>query len=98
MTPVGATGSGSGLDRAGRTGETGAELFHAAGFDDTRLGARVERVRFGGHVALEERVRLAVDFDGFARVDRRTGDELVARLQVGEDDFCLLYTSDAADE
>ena len=59
MTPVGATGSGSGLDRAGGTGETGAELFHTAGFDDTRLGARVEPVSYT-HLSVARNTRDAV--------------------------------------
>ncbi|CFP66550.1 Uncharacterised protein [Bordetella pertussis] len=46
-------------------------------------------MRFGRHVALEERVRLAVDFDGFAGVDGRAGDELVARLNVHEHHFAV---------
>src|SRR5690606_15992335 len=78
------------LDRAGGAGETGAELFHAAGFDDAGLGAGVEGMRFRGDVALEERVGLAVDLGGFARIQRGTRDELVAGLQVEEHDLAVL--------
>src|SRR5690606_11886141 len=92
--PVRQTG-GAGLPRAGSaglggTGELLAELLDAAGLVHALLGAGVERVRFGTHVELEQRVFLAVDRDLLAGVHGRTRDEAEVAGHVLEHDVAIL--------
>ena len=70
-------------------GVLGAELFNAAGFNDTRLSARVERVAGGGRIELEHRVGHAVDFNRFARLNGGRDDERLVDGHVDKSDFAI---------
>jgi len=52
------------------TCEALAKFFDTSGFHDARLGARVEGVRLRGDIALEQRIRLAINLDRFTGVQR----------------------------
>ena len=67
----------------------GAELFNAAGFNDARLSARVERVAGRGRIELEHRVGHAVDFNRFTRLSGGTDDERLVDGEVDESDFAI---------
>ena len=60
----------------------GAELFNAAGFNDARLGARVERVAGRGRIELEHRVGNAVNFNRFLRLNGATVGAVANRTEV----------------
>src|SRR5690606_21547869 len=60
---------------AGSAGETGAEFLNTTCFNDTRLRASVERMGLGSHITFEKRVGFAIQFDGFARVQRGAADD-----------------------
>src|SRR5690606_23280750 len=81
--------SGGFLDGAGGACEACAELLDAARFDDARLCAGIEGVRFGRDFTLEKRIGLAVDLGGFAAVQGRTRNERVAGLLVEKNDFAV---------
>ncbi len=73
---------GAFLDCAGCAGETSAEFFNAASFNETGLSTSVEGVRLGGDFTLEQWVGLAVELDCFASVQRRARNEFGAGLLV----------------
>ena len=81
--------SGGFLDGTSGAGKTGAELLDAASFDDAGLGARVEEVRLRSDLAFEQRVGLAIDFDGFTAVQGRARNESVAGLLVQKNNFAV---------
>ena len=82
-------GFGGGVHGLLLGGELGAELFNAAGFDDARLSARVERVAGGGRIKLVHRVGHAVDFDRFTRLSGGTDDERLVDGEVDESDLAV---------
>jgi hypothetical protein len=80
-------GSAAGTDS---TCETGAEFLDAASFDDAGLSARIEGVRIGSYVALEERVSLAFVLDGFTCGNCGARNDLRASLLIQEYHFAVL--------
>ena len=71
-------------------GELRTELLDAAGFNDAGLGARVEGVAGRGGIELEERVRHAVDFNRFARLNGGRDDEGLVDRKVNEGNGTVL--------
>ena len=65
-------------------GVLGAEFFHTASFYDTGLSTRVEGMAFGGRIQLHERIRHAVNFNGFFRLSGGLDDEHLVDGQVAE--------------
>ena len=70
-------------------GILGAEFFHAAGFNDTRLSARVERVAFRRRIKLNERIGHAVDFNRFLGLSGGLDDERLVDGQIAEGYFAI---------
>jgi hypothetical protein len=75
---------------AGTVAEFLAEFFDATRFDNTLLRTSKEWVRFGSGVALEQRVGLAIDLDGFAALQRGAGNKLEAIAHVLKHDFAVI--------
>ena len=73
----------------GEVGVLGAEFFHAAGFDDTGLSARVEGVAFRRRIELDERIGHAVDFNRFLGLSGRLDDERLVDGQIAEGHFAI---------
>lgn len=71
-------------------GELRTELLDAAGFNDAGLGTRVEGVAGRGGIELEERVRHAVDFNRFARLNGGRDDEGLVDRKVNEGNGTVL--------
>jgi hypothetical protein len=66
------------------------EFLDAASRVHDLLITGVERMRFRRHFDLCQRVRLAFELAGFARVDRRTGDELEVVRDVDKQHFAVI--------
>lgn len=82
-------GLGSGVELVLLGSVLGAELFNAAGFNDTSLSTRVEGVAFRRGIELEERVGLTVDFNRFLRLDRARDDEGLVDRKVDESNLAV---------
>src|SRR6476469_9981646 len=66
------------------------ELLDAAGGVEDALLARVERVRRGGDLDVDHRVRRTVELDGLVAARGGTREEGLTRRQVPEDDRAVL--------